>query len=113
MARPSKYSPELRERIPHGLEHTHEHPSQWATIDPVGSQPRELFFLSPRRLDPMACHLYPHGHGQCGIPVSTALQTQRASTPTAAQAEMLNMSRTQPLSTQRRPTPSKPARSDN
>src|ERR671919_2797683 len=39
MARPSKYSPELRERaVRMVFEHTPEHPSQWATIRSVGEK---------------------------------------------------------------------------
>ena len=39
MARPSKYSPELRERaVRMVFDHTHEHPSQWATIRSVGEK---------------------------------------------------------------------------
>jgi transposase len=39
MARPSKYSPELRERAVRMVqEHTAEHSSQWATIRSVGEK---------------------------------------------------------------------------
>jgi transposase len=39
MGRPSKYSPELRERaVRMVFEHTEEHPSQWATIRSVGEK---------------------------------------------------------------------------
>jgi transposase len=39
MGRPSKYSPELRERaVRIVLEHTQDHPSQWATIRSVGEK---------------------------------------------------------------------------
>ena len=39
MGRPSKYSPELRERAARMVfEHTEEHPSQWATIRSVGEK---------------------------------------------------------------------------
>jgi hypothetical protein len=39
MARPSKYSPELRERAVHLVfDHAHEHPSQWATIRSVAEK---------------------------------------------------------------------------
>jgi transposase len=39
MARPSKYSPELRERaVRMVFEHAHEHPSQWATIRSVAEK---------------------------------------------------------------------------
>jgi len=37
MGRPSKYSPELRERVV-ALDHAHEHPSQWATIRSVAEK---------------------------------------------------------------------------
>jgi transposase len=39
MGRPSKYSPELRERaVRMVFEHSGEHPSQWATIRSVGEK---------------------------------------------------------------------------
>ena len=39
MARPSKYSPELRERAVRLVqEHAHEHPSQWAAIRAVAEK---------------------------------------------------------------------------
>ena len=39
MARPSKYSPELRERaVRMVFDHAPEHPSQWATIRSVGDK---------------------------------------------------------------------------
>jgi len=39
MGRPSKYSPELRERaVRMVFEHNEEHPSQWATIRSVGEK---------------------------------------------------------------------------
>jgi transposase len=39
MGRPSKYSPELRERaVRMVFDHTYEHPSQWATIRSVGEK---------------------------------------------------------------------------
>ena len=39
MARPSKYSPELRERAVRLVqEHAHEHPSQWAAMRSVASK---------------------------------------------------------------------------
>lgn len=39
MARPSKYSPELRERaVRMVFEHAQEHPSQWATIRSVAEK---------------------------------------------------------------------------
>ena len=39
MARPSKYSPELRERaVRMVFEHAHEHPSQWPTIRSVAEK---------------------------------------------------------------------------
>ena len=39
MARPSKYSPELRERaVRMVLEHAHEHPSQWAAMRSIAEK---------------------------------------------------------------------------
>ena len=39
MARPSKYSPELRERAVRMVQdHTHEHPSQWAAMRSVAEK---------------------------------------------------------------------------
>ena len=39
MARPNKYSPELRERaVRLVFEHAHEHPSQWATMRSVAEK---------------------------------------------------------------------------
>jgi transposase len=39
MPRPSKYSPELRDRaVRMVFEHAHEHPSQWATIRSVAEK---------------------------------------------------------------------------
>ena len=39
MPRPSKYSPELRERaVRLVFDHAHEHPSQWAAIRSVGEK---------------------------------------------------------------------------
>ena len=39
MARPSKYSPELRERAVRMVqEHSHEYPSQWAAIRSIGEK---------------------------------------------------------------------------
>ena len=39
MGRPSKYSPELRERaVRMVFEHTEEHPSPWATIRSIGEK---------------------------------------------------------------------------
>jgi transposase len=39
MGRPSKYSPELRERaVRMVFEHAHEHPSQWATMRSVAEK---------------------------------------------------------------------------
>jgi transposase-like protein len=39
MARPSKYSPELRERaVRMVLDHAADHPSQWAAIRSVGEK---------------------------------------------------------------------------
>ncbi len=39
MARPSKYSPELRERaVRMVFEHGHEHPSQWAAIRSIAEK---------------------------------------------------------------------------
>jgi len=39
MARPSKYSPEVRERaVRMVFDHAREHPSQWATIRSVGEK---------------------------------------------------------------------------
>lgn len=39
MARPSKYSPELRERaVRMVFDHAHKHPSQWAAIRSVAEK---------------------------------------------------------------------------
>lgn len=68
MARPSKYSPELRERAVRMVqEHSHEYPSQWAAIRSIGEK-LAIFF---RRLLP----LLEFGREREGIDLSQVVLT--------------------------------------